>query len=212
MLLYSEADICGMDRRFRTNFMNSLLGFKPVNLLGTIDEQGSTNLAVFSGVVHLGADPPLIGVVFRPHTVSRHTLENIQKTRQFTVNQVNTQIIEPAHHSSAKYPRELSEFEVCGLDPHFISGFKAPFVRESRVRLGVEMVEIIPITHNNTSFLVGQIVLVEVDAELIRDDGFIDPEKAGSTAVAGLNHYYSGQLQKVLPYARPLPDGLKLAR
>lgn len=63
--------ISEMDQRFRTHFINSLTGFKSLNLVGTVNESGITNLAVFSQIVHLGADPSLIGMIVRPASVTR---------------------------------------------------------------------------------------------------------------------------------------------
>ena len=54
------------DRFYRGNLINSLSGFKPASLIGTSDDQGRTNLAIFSNIVHLGADPALVGFVNRP--------------------------------------------------------------------------------------------------------------------------------------------------
>ena len=48
------------------HLINSLGGFKSVALIGTKSEAGNTNLAIFSSIFHLGANPPLVGLIFRP--------------------------------------------------------------------------------------------------------------------------------------------------
>ncbi|MBX2969214.1 MAG: hypothetical protein KF803_07565 [Cyclobacteriaceae bacterium] len=63
MKLISASEISSWSRFYRGNFINSLSGFKPVSLIGTISETGQTNLAIFSNIVHLGADPALVGYV-----------------------------------------------------------------------------------------------------------------------------------------------------
>ena len=47
-----------MEDRKRIALINSLSGFKSLNLIGTINNQGQTNLAIFNSVVHIGANPP----------------------------------------------------------------------------------------------------------------------------------------------------------
>jgi len=69
--------IATMEKGYRTNFINSLSGFKSLNMVGTINPEGKTNLAVFSQVFHLGANPALMGMIVRPDSVPRHTLTNM---------------------------------------------------------------------------------------------------------------------------------------
>ena len=76
------------EKDYRTHLINSLSGFKSANLIGTQDESGNTNLAIVSSVIHLGAHPPLVAMIMRPHSVPRHTFENIIQTGVFTINQV----------------------------------------------------------------------------------------------------------------------------
>lgn len=57
--------------------INSLSGFKNVNIIATINKAGITSVAITSSVVNLGASTALVGFIMRPNTVERHTLENI---------------------------------------------------------------------------------------------------------------------------------------
>ncbi len=76
---FTRNDLDELQRRKRANLINSITGYKPANLIGTIDENGRTNLAIFSSCVHLGANPPLIGFIMRPiGDVTRHTYSNIK--------------------------------------------------------------------------------------------------------------------------------------
>ncbi|MDX5428495.1 MAG: flavin oxidoreductase, partial [Bacteroidota bacterium] len=73
-MIIRENDLEVMEKRYRAALINSITGFKPLNLCGTMDEKGNTNVAIFSSVIHLGSDPALIGMINRPNTVPRHTL------------------------------------------------------------------------------------------------------------------------------------------
>ena len=55
-----------LDSFYRSNLVNSVVGIKQANLIGTISKSGITNLAIFSSVVHLGSNPALIGFFNRP--------------------------------------------------------------------------------------------------------------------------------------------------
>ena len=52
--------IDALEKRYRTNFINSLSGYKSANLLGSINSSGQTNLALMTSVFHVGANPLLI--------------------------------------------------------------------------------------------------------------------------------------------------------
>ena len=68
-------DLDELEQRYRANLINSLSGFKSAVLLGSSDGK-TNNLAIISSVVHVGANPPLLGMIMRPHTVQRDSLDN----------------------------------------------------------------------------------------------------------------------------------------
>ena len=74
------SDLQGFDRFTRANILNSLSGFKSASLIGTVNKNGQANLAIFSNLVHIGADPALVGFINRPLDAAPHTLSNIQET------------------------------------------------------------------------------------------------------------------------------------
>jgi flavin reductase (DIM6/NTAB) family NADH-FMN oxidoreductase RutF len=131
-----------MPTRERAAMINALSGFKSASLIGSIDKQGRTNLAIFSSVVHIGSNPALIGFISRPDSSDRHTLDKILESK----NTTRSTIFMPASTSrrtrvSARYPRELSESEAVGLSPEFIGNMPAPYVLESRIKYGLEFAE-----------------------------------------------------------------------
>lgn len=119
MKSFSIDQIKSLDRFTRTHFINTLSGFKSVSLIGSINKQGQSNLAIFSNLVHIGADPALIGFINRPTEAAPHTITNIQETEFYTVNHIHQEIYTRAHQTSAKYPVHISEFEAVGLTPLF---------------------------------------------------------------------------------------------
>lgn len=194
--------------KFRLNLINSLTGIKPANLIGTQGEAG-LNLAIISSLVHLGSNPPLVGFVIRPnHDVRRDTLENVQQNRFFTINSVQTSFIEKAHYTSAKFPAHVSEFDRCALTPEFKAKFDAPYVKESQLKMGLTLQEIIPIPSNHTCLVVGEIQHVYINSEYLDDRGYIRLDLLGSSGIGGLNSYYKLEKIAEFPYARmdEVPD------
>jgi flavin reductase (DIM6/NTAB) family NADH-FMN oxidoreductase RutF len=188
--------------RYQAHLINCLSGFKSANLIGTINSQGQTNLAMFSSVVHLGSSPPLIGFITRPHSVTRHTLDNIQQTKQYTINQVSEQFYLGAHQTSARYLREESEFTQAGLSEHYIDGYSAPFVKESRLKYVLTLRDIMPITLNNTQLVIGEVTDILCDEQAIKSDGYIDIEALNSVSISGLDSYHVSDRLSRLSYAK----------
>jgi flavin reductase (DIM6/NTAB) family NADH-FMN oxidoreductase RutF len=199
----SNAQIMDMEQRKRAQLINSISGFRSVALIGTIDTQGQTNLAIFSSIVHLGSNPPLLGFIMRPDSVERHTLTNIMDTGFYTINHIHQKIYEQAHQTSARYPKTMSEFDATQLTPLFKEGFIAPFVAESHIQLGMEFKERIPISINQTSMIIGEIKWIHFPDHCLSEDGFLDIEKAGSITSTGQDSYHTTQLLQRLEYAKP---------
>ena len=128
MKYYSINEINSWDRFYRANFINSISGFKPVSLISTVDKSGIPTLAVFSNIVHLGADPALIGFINRPRLAAPHTLSNIEQSGFYTINHIHPSFVAKAHQTSAKYDEGISEFDAVGLTPEFREYFQVPYV------------------------------------------------------------------------------------
>jgi flavin reductase (DIM6/NTAB) family NADH-FMN oxidoreductase RutF len=201
--VFDTEDLLQMETRYRASFINSLGGFKSVILVGTQNKQKETNLAIFNSFIHIGANPALCAFIVRPDVSPRHTLENILETGYYTINHLNEDIYKNAHQTSARYPREISEFDAVKLKTSYLDDFFAPFVAESEVKLGCEFQQRIDIELNGTSLIIGKIVKIEVPEKCIQTDGFIDIELAGSLTVSGLDSYHKTERLSRLSYAKP---------
>lgn len=187
--------------RYRAQFFNCLSGFKPLHLLGTKSKENQNNLAVFSQVFHIGANPPYLGVLFRPDTVERHSLKNIRETGFFTLNHVPVSHVEQAHHTAAKFADNESEFEKCGFTPIMNTGFWAPFVEESPLRLGLSLHEIIEIKANNTILVVGKIEEIHFLESAVKKDGYLDLNTLNVACCTGMDAYHATEKISRFNYA-----------
>ncbi len=195
--------ILELPERYRRNLINSIHGAKSAFLVGTKSSAGISNVSVFSQVIHIGANPPLVGLLFRPDSVERHTLINIRETKVFTIQNIKQNFFKKAHQTSARYPSDVSEFQECNLTEQEIDNFHAPFVNESSIKLGLVLESEIPIQLNGTHLVVGKIEFIEIEDSAIEKDGFVDPEKTGSIVSVGLDAYFSLNKLARLSYAKP---------
>ena len=203
MLHYTRHDIDQMEKIFRLNLINSCTGYKSANLIGTQSADGQTNLAVFSSVTHLGSNPPLIGFVLRPTSVPRDSYRNIKTSSLFTVNHIHHDTVADAHHTSAKYTEDVSEFSKTDFEPEYLDDFQAPFVKGAKVRLACRFLTEYPITENNTLLLVSEILAIHLEDGIVEPDGWLNLQQAGSVTINGLDGYAKPELIDRFQYAKP---------
>jgi flavin reductase (DIM6/NTAB) family NADH-FMN oxidoreductase RutF len=209
MMYFSKSDLENTERIRRLNLVNSIPGVKPANLIGTKSSEGISNLAIFSSVIHLGSNPPLLGFIVRPSDdVRRHTYENIQETGVYTINNVHNDFVKRAHYTSAKFDGDESEFEQCQLNEYSIDGFFAPFVKESALKMGMRLQQQVPIELNGTFLVIGSVEHLILPDTAVDENGHMDLGVIDNTGISGLNSYYSLSKIAQYPYARPeaLPD------
>ena len=201
-MIYTKEQIKTLDRVDRLKLINSVTGIKPANLIGTISNTGKTNLAIFSSVVHLGSNPPLLGFISRPKGAEfGHTVRNIEENGQYTINHIHPEFIKNAHYTSAKFDTDISEFDRCNLTQEYNGKFNAPFVKESTFKMGMHFKEAIDIKLNGTILVIGEIEhLILPDDALEGND--IDLEMTNSVGISGLNSYYTLKKIDDYPYAR----------
>ena len=200
---FSRVEIDDLEKRFRVNLINSLPGCKSLNLIGTADPDGNTNLAIVSTVTHLGSNPPLLGYISRPASVDRHTLTNILETQCYTFNQVARPFYQQAHQTSARYPAEISEFDAVDLTPKWVDDIHAPLVAESPVSTHLRLIDTVDIKANGTVLVIGEVIDVFIDEDLLEADGNIDLEKSETLAGSGLDGYFGLTKLARLSYAKP---------
>ena len=203
MAFFNYKDIQSLNKIFKINLINSCSGFKSANLLGSLSEEGISNVAVFSSVTHLGSNPPTLGFILRPTTVPRDTYKNIKDSGFFTINHIHEAIIEDAHHTSAKYPKEVSEFDVTDLEEEYKGSFKAPFVKDAPVQMSMKFIEEVYVPSNDVMLIVSQIEELYIDDELLQEDGLINLSKGNVATINGLDTYAVPKFKKQLSYQRP---------
>jgi len=203
MKVFRRSDFEQMDKRYRTQLINTMPGIKALNLVGTRGEDGAENVAVFNSIFHVGANPPYLGMVVRPDSVDRHTWQNILATGSYTLNSVSNAMYQQAHQTSARYEKSQSEFLATGLTAEYREGVLAPFVGESAVKIGLVLEEHHRVACNDTLVVIGKVEYVEIQEGLLFEDGAVDLVKAESVGSVGLDGYVDVNWLDRLSYAKP---------
>jgi flavin reductase (DIM6/NTAB) family NADH-FMN oxidoreductase RutF len=203
MISFDKEDIRNLAYVKKINLVNSVTGYKSANLIGTKSKAGISNVAVFSSVTHFGSSPAILGFVLRPTTVIRDTYNNIKETGVFTINPIFKSKIEDAHHTSAKYPEEVSEFDKTSLDEEYKDDWHAPFVKEAPIQIAMKYLEEYEIKANGTILVLAEIVKLHVREELLEEDYLINLSKGEIAAINGLDTYAVPTSNLRLSYQRP---------
>ncbi|MGB3802095.1 MAG: flavin oxidoreductase, partial [Lewinella sp.] len=80
---------------------------------------------------------------------------------------------------------------------------KAPYVRESPIKLGLTLEEEYPIKANGTLFVIGRVQEIFVPDEAVADTGHVDHEMLKTLTAVGLDIYQQSTNSVRLSYARP---------
>ena len=200
---FTRENINDLEKIKKINLINSCSGYKSANLIGTISKEGITNVAVFSSVTHLGSNPPTLGFILRPTTVPRDTYKNILESGVFTINHIFEDIIEDAHHTSAKYEEAISEFDITSLEDEYYNDCIAPFVKGSPVQMEMKFIEEYHIKSNNVIHIIAEIKNLYVKDDILNEDGFLDLAKGKVAAINGLDAYAIANNNTRFSYQRP---------
>lgn len=169
--------------------MTHLITPRPIAWVSTVDAQGRVNLAPFSFFNGVGTNPP--SVMFSPvrnrQGVKKHTLLNVEQTRQFVVNIVSGKTVEVMNQTSADYDYGVSELEAAGLTPVPSQRVSPPRVAEASASLECEVFQLVPVGDGplSATVVIGRVLLVHVSEEVLNADHQIDPEKLDTVGRMG---------------------------
>lgn len=198
-----KSAIAQMNKIQRLNLINSCTGYKSANLIVTKSKNSQENVAVFSSITHLGSNPAMLGFIVRPTTVPRDTYKNIKETGYFTVNHITSNNIADAHHTSASYDQNISEFDKTNLETEYKTDIDFPFIKNAPVQLLCKFINEYHIIENDTIHVIAAIENIFYDENLEHKDGWLQLDKANIIAINGLDGYCLPQLIDRFEYARP---------
>ena len=104
--------------------------------------------------------------------------------------------------TSARYERAISEFGATGLTAEYLDDYPTPFVKESHLKISLQLAEELPIRSNGTFLIVGKVDGIYLPDELVEETGMMDLTKIQSVSASGLNRYYKQEKIAEYPYAK----------
>ena len=167
---------------------------RPISFASTVDVEGNPNLAPFSFFTAVGSNPPM--VIFSParsgrDNTTKHTLDNVEATKEVVINIVNFPIVEQMSLASSPYPKGVNEFIKAGLTP-VASEIVKPFrVKESIVSMECIVRDVIHTGDKGGAgnIVLCEIVLMHIDDAILDADGKMDPYKMDLVARMGGEYY-----------------------
>tara|TARA_B100000809_G_scaffold265511_1_gene324566 strand:- start:232 stop:1101 length:870 start_codon:yes stop_codon:yes gene_type:complete len=189
-------------------YLLSAVAPRPIAFASTIDANGNPNLSPFSFFNVFSANPPIL--IFSParrvrNNTVKHTLENVEATKEVVINVVNYDIVQQMSLSSTDYAKGVNEFDKAGLtmlDSDLVTPFR---VAESPVQFECKVNDII---HLGTEGGAGNLVICEVVKlhiadEVLDENDLIDQNKLDLVARAG-GSYYSRANKSFFEIPKPL--------
>lgn len=189
-------------------YLLSAVAPRPIAFASTVDADGNPNLSPFSFFNVFSANPPIL--IFSParrvrdNTV-KHTLENVEATREVVINVVNYHMVHQASLSSTEYAKGVNEFEKAGLTM-LKSDIVKPFrVAESPVQFECKVNDIIKLGNEGGAgnLVICEVVKFHITEEVLDDHNVIIQEKLDLVSRAG-GDYYSRAKKGFFEIPKPL--------
>jgi flavin reductase (DIM6/NTAB) family NADH-FMN oxidoreductase RutF len=153
---------------------------RPIAWVSSLSASGQLNLAPFSFFNCVCVTPPLLAfapslrdpkVSDKAHGEPKDTLRNIRETKEFVINVVTYDLLEPMNISSGEYPSTVNEFELARLTPQPSRLVRPPRVAESPASFECKLYQILDFNQGpeGGSLVIGEIVNVHVEDKHMKD-------------------------------------------
>ena len=153
---------------------------RPIAFVSTKSTDNILNLAPFSYFNGVCSNPT---IMFAPARrgydgLTKDTLNNIRDTKEFVVNLVSEEIVEPMVACATDYDKEVDEFKISSLTPLGSQKISPPRLKESKVSYECQLHSIVEIGNAEPGagfVVIGTIVMFHISDEVYKD-GRIDLE------------------------------------
>ncbi|MCT1514536.1 flavin reductase family protein [Dietzia cercidiphylli] len=142
---------------------------RPIAWISSLSADGVRNLAPYSFFTVASGEPPILSVTSLGH---KDSWRNIRDTGEFVVNIGTESLMEVMNETSAPLPADVDEFEVVGVHAEASDVVAAPRVAEAPIAFECRRHDIIEV--GNGTLLLGEVVSVAVDDDVLAEDGLPD--------------------------------------
>lgn len=182
---------------------------RPIAFASTVDVLGNVNLSPFSYFNVFSANPPIL--VFSPARRIRdnsikHTLKNVQQTKEVVINIVNYNMVEQMSLASTEYDEGINEFTKSGLTQMSSVKVKPPRVGESPVAFECKVDDIIALGDEGGAgnLVICKVVYIHLNTHFLDADNQLDTHKLDLVARMGENWYTRCIKESIFEIPKPI--------
>jgi len=173
-------------------------------VLVTCGHGEEANIITIAWTGTLCSKPPQLGIGVRPE---RHSHSLIRETGEFVVNVPPERLLEKADYCGMVSGREVDKFEAAGLTPAPASLLKTPIIVECPINIECRLTQFIPLGSHD--LFIGEVVAVQIDEEVLNEEGRIDYGKARPFAFTGDEYWSLGNLLGKYGFTRVDEEGVQ---
>lgn len=144
----------------------------PVALVTCADPDGKPNIVTIAWIGMASSHPPTLALGIDRE---RYSNELILATKEFVVNIPTVELLRQVDFCGKFSGREVNKFAETGLTPEPAQKVKAPLIKECPINLECLLKEKIPVGSHD--LLIGEIVTVHADREVLDEKGEVDLKK-----------------------------------
>lgn len=186
------------DHGLRYNPIKACVVPRPIGWLTTMSTAGVVNLAPFSFFNLLSYDPPFVMFSAGIHEKdggTKDSVANIAATGEFVYNMATWAQKDQMNQTAAIVDREIDEMAAVGLEPLPSRLVRPPRVKGSPIHFECRLHQIVTlpgrVPSGNHAVVIGQVVAVHIDDDVLTSDGRIDVVKIRPIARLGYKDYAS---------------------
>jgi len=149
--------------------LNSIVAPRPIGWISSRNRHGHLNLAPYSFFNMFCYRPPIVGFA---STDWKHSVQNVEQTREFCWSLVTRPLAEAMNVTSATVGPEIDEFQLSGLTPAASRVVAVPHVAESPVSFECRVTDIMQLhgadgTKAQSWLTLGEVVGVHIARHLV---------------------------------------------
>ena len=154
----------------------------------TCGDMEKSNIITIGWTGIVNTHPPMTYVSIRP---SRHSYGIIKESGEFAINLVTSEMVKKADYCGIYTGKKVDKFAKCELTKVEAKELSCPIIAESPMALECKVKDVIPLgTHD---MFLADIVAVDVDEELIDNEGKLHLDKANLAAYAHGEYFELGK-------------------
>ncbi len=141
----------------------------PICLVSMIGAEGKPNIITIGASSICSSNPPVVGVAIGQ---AQYSLGLITETGDFGVNLPSADQMQQADVCGTRSGQTVDKFAACGFTIQPASQIRAPLIEECPVSMECELIQNVPL--GNHEWVMGKIVAVHVDEDVLAEDGGLD--------------------------------------